>query len=71
MVRNSRTLYRIFFAAVLTAGLLGAWAASSLWTVDLSLLAPVTSEEQTNWVDTASLVGEQVLQFFLGLTQSE
>lgn len=68
MVRNNRTLTRIFFATVLAAGLIGGIVASSLWTVDVdALLAPSTAE-QTNWVDALSLVGEQVLQFFLGWT---
>ncbi len=69
MARNSRTLTRIFFATVLAAGLMGAWIASARWNVDVNtLLAPTT--EQTDWVDAASLVGEQVLQFFLGWTHS-
>ena len=68
MVRNSRTLTRIIFATVLAAGLMGGWVASSLWTVDIQALLAPTATEQTNWVDALSLVGEQVLQFFLGWT---
>ncbi len=69
IVRNHRTLTRIFFATVLVAGLLGGWVASSMWTIDVQSLLTPTSTEQTDWVDAASLAGEQVLQFFLGWTK--
>ena len=69
IVRNNRTLTRIFFATVLVAGLMGGWVASSMWTVDVGALLAPTATEQTDWIDAASLVGEQVLQFFLGWTK--
>lgn len=70
MARTNRTLTRIFFATVLVAGLIGGWFTSSLWNVDLNALLSPTTTEQTDWVDAASLVGEQVLQFFLGWTNA-
>ncbi len=68
MARNNRFLTRIFFATVLVVGLLGGWFASSRWNVDIDALLAPTGAEQTDWVDAASLVGEEMLQFFLGWT---
>jgi hypothetical protein len=70
MARNSRTLTRIFFATVLAAGLMGGWFASARWDVDVNQLLAPTAAEQTDWVDALSLVGEEVLQFFLGWTNA-
>lgn len=68
VVRNSRTVTRIMFATVLAAGLIGAWVASSMWSVDVTTLSVPGLESEADWVDAASLVGEQLIQFFLGWT---
>ena len=70
IARTSRTLTRIFFTTVLVAGLLGGWIASARWTVDIDSLLTSSALEQTDWVDGVSLVAEEVLQFFLGWTNS-
>ncbi|MGL4649377.1 MAG: hypothetical protein ACRC1H_08200 [Caldilineaceae bacterium] len=70
MVRNNRLTLRVMLAAVLVAGLLGAWFASAMWTVDIATLAVPGLEDQADWVDAASLVAEQLIQFFLGWTNS-
>jgi hypothetical protein len=38
--------------------------------VDVNQLLAPTAAEQTDWVDALSLVGEEVLQFFLGWTNA-
>lgn len=68
MIRNNRLTLRIMLATVLVAGLLGAWVASSMWTVEVETFSVPGLDEQADWVDAASLVGEQMIQFFLGLT---
>lgn len=68
MVRNNRMMTRIFFGVVLAAGLLGAIITSSMWRVDVANLEMPGLEENADWVDAASLIGEQFILFFLGWT---
>ena len=68
MVRNSRSTTRIFFILVIAAALFGGWFASTTWQVDLSTLEVPSLDEEADWIDTASLLSEQALQFFLGWT---
>jgi hypothetical protein len=56
------------FATVLAAGLIGAWVASAMWSVDVTTLSVPGLDSEADWVDAASLVGEQLIQFFLGWT---
>ncbi len=68
--RNNRLILRIILGSVLAAGLLGACVASSLITIDPASLAIPGLNSQADWVDAASLVADQLLQFFLGWTHS-
>ncbi len=72
MGRTSRTATRIFFLLVLAAGLMGGWVAASAWRIDAASLSDLPGlSEQTDWVDTLSLVGEQAIQFFLGVANAQ
>ncbi len=70
MIRNNRLVLRVMMATVLVAGLLGAWVASSMFSFDAASLALPALDEQADWVDAASVVGEQLIQFFLGWTHT-
>lgn len=69
-MRNNRLILRVMMATVLVAGLLGAWVASALFSFDATTLAVPGLDEQADWVDAASLIGEQLIQFFLGWTNT-
>ena len=68
MVRNSRSTTRIFFILVIAAALFGGWVASSTWQADLTAFEAPSLDEEADWIDTASVLSEQALQFFLGWT---
>jgi hypothetical protein len=70
MVRNNRLTLRIMLAAVLVAAVLGAWFATASVSIDAESFALPGLDEQTDWVDAASIVGEQLIQFFLGWTNA-
>jgi hypothetical protein len=70
MVRNSRMLTRIFFALVLVAGLLGAWYVGTAWEANVAAWEMPVLDENSDWIDTVSVIGEEVIQFFLGWTSS-
>jgi hypothetical protein len=69
MVRqNNRWTIRISFAVVLLMGIVGFGYAVSVWlpmfdAIDLSAFA-----DNVDWVDTAATIGEQAVQFLLGIT---
>jgi hypothetical protein len=68
MVRNNRTLNRIFFALVLAGALLGAMIFGAMWQVDVSSFDVAGFDPTADWVDSVGLIGEELLQFFLGWT---
>lgn len=68
LVRNNRTLNRIFFALVLAGGLFGAIVTASAWRVDVSGIDISGFDPTADWVDTVGVLGEELLQFFLGWT---
>lgn len=68
MVRNTRILNRIFFALVLAGGLIGAIVFAAMWRVDVANLSVPGLDPTADWVDTVSLLGEELIQFFLGWT---
>jgi hypothetical protein len=68
MVRNSRNTTRIFFILVIAAALFGGWFANTTWQVDLAGFEVPSLDEDADWIDTASLLSEQAIQFFLGWT---
>ena len=70
MVRNSRMMTRIFFALVLAAGLMGAWYVGNVWETTVATWEVPVLDENSDWVDTVSIIGEEVIQFFLGWTSS-
>ena len=70
MVRNSRMLTRIFFALVLVAGLLGAWTIGTAWEANAATWEIPVLDENSDWVDTVAIIGEELIQFFLGWTSS-
>lgn len=70
MVRNSRMLTRTFFAVVLVAGLLGAWYVSAAWEANVAAWEMPAFDESSDWIDTIAVVGEELIQFFLGWTSS-
>jgi hypothetical protein len=39
-----------------------------MWSVDVTTLSVPGLDSEADWVDAASLVGEQLIQFFLGWT---
>jgi hypothetical protein len=66
--QNNRWTIRLSFAAVLLMGIVGFVYAVSVWlplldAIDLSAFA-----NNVDWVDTAATIGEQVVQFLLGIT---
>jgi len=70
MIRNNRLVTRIMFAVVLVTGLMGGVVTASLWQVDVANLTLPGLEDQADWVDAVSIIGEQAIQFFLGWTNS-
>lgn len=68
MVRNNRTLNRIFFSLVLVGGLLGAMVFGAMWQVDVASVDVSGFDPTADWVDTIGLLGEELIQFFLGWT---
>jgi hypothetical protein len=70
MVNRRRTNLRLSLITVLIAALVGAWFASTYWTVDPSTLAIPGLDSEGDWVDAASAVGEQAIQFMLGWTNN-
>ena len=68
MVRNTRTLNRIFFSIVLVGGLIGAMIFASMWQVDVNSINVTDFDPTADWVDTVGILGEELLQFFLGWT---
>lgn len=66
MVRNSRLQTRLFFSLVLAMGLFGAWYANTR--VDLNLTSISTPANSADWVEFFALVGQEVIQLFLGIT---
>jgi len=68
LVRNTRTLNRIFFSLVLAGGLIGAVIFASMWQVDVNSLDFSGFDPTADWVDTVGILGEELLQFFLGWT---
>ena len=66
MVRNSRLQTRIFFLLVLAMGLFGAWYANTR--IDLNLTTISTPANSADWVEFLALVGQEVIQLFLGIT---
>lgn len=68
MVRNTRSTTRIFFILVIVAAILGGWFANATWQVDLTAFEIPSLDEDADWIDTASVLSEQAIQFFLGWT---
>lgn len=68
MVRNSRNTLRLFFVLVIVAAIFGAWFADTFWRIDLLIAQTPAMTEEINWVDTAAMLSEEVLQFLLGWT---
>jgi len=66
MIRNSRLQTRIFFLLVLAMGLFGAWYATTRITLDLTAIS--TPANSADWVELIALIGEEVIQLFLGIT---
>ena len=66
MVRNSRLQTRIFFLLVLAMGIFGAWYANTR--IDLNLTTISTPANSADWVEFLALVGQEVIQLFLGIT---
>ncbi len=66
MVRNSRLQTRIFFLLVLAMGLFGAWYVNAR--IDLDLTSISTPANSADWVEFFALIGEEVIQLFLGIT---
>lgn len=66
MIRNSRLQTRIFFLLVLAMGLLGAWYANTRIILDLTSFS--TPANSADWVELIALIGEEVIQLFLGIT---
>ena len=71
MVRNSRNTLRLFFLLVIVAALFGAWFANAYWQVDLTAVETPALDQSADWVDTAAIIGEEVIQFILGWTGSQ
>lgn len=70
MVRYSRNLLRLALAVVLAAGLIGAWWASTFWSVDAASLIQLPGlGENTDWVDMVAALADQAIQFFIGIAQ--
>lgn len=66
--QNNRWTIRLSFTTVLLMGIVGFVYAVSVWlplldAIDLSAFA-----NNVDWVDTAATIGEQVVQFLLGIT---
>lgn len=68
MVRNNRLMNRIFFSLVLVGGLIGAMIFASMWQVDVNSIDISGFDPTADWVDTVGVLGEELLQFFLGWT---
>lgn len=66
MIRNSRLQTRIFFLLVLAMGLFGAWYANTRIILDLTAFS--TPANSADWVELIALIGEEVIQLFLGIT---
>lgn len=66
MIRNSRLQTRIFFLLVLAMGLFGAWYANTRIILDLTSFS--TPANSADWVELIALIGEEVIQLFLGIT---
>lgn len=59
---------RIFFSLVLVGGLIGAMIFASMWQVDVNSIDISGFDPTADWVDTVGVLGEELLQFFLGWT---
>jgi hypothetical protein len=69
MVRqNNRWTIRLSFAAVLFMGIAGFGYAVSVWLPMLDAIDLSAFADNVDWVDTAATIGEQVVQFLLGIT---
>ncbi|MCB0063079.1 MAG: hypothetical protein KDE19_13230 [Caldilineaceae bacterium] len=69
MVQHNRLYLRLFLLLVLGMGLFGAWYTSHQFQIDTITLP--TMEESADWVDLIALVGEEILQLFLGMTSGQ
>lgn len=69
MVQHNRLHLRVFLLLVLGMGLFGAWYVSQ--EIQVSTLSLPTPEESADWVDLIALIGEEILQLFLGMTSSQ
>jgi len=67
-VRNNKQMIRLFFALVICAGIYGCNYALDNWQVSGDSLGSLSLSEESNWVDFAAALGEEMLQLFLGLT---
>ena len=69
MIQHNRLQLRVFLLLVLLMGLFGAWYTSQQFQLDT--IALPTLEESADWVDLIALVGEEILQFLLGMTSGQ
>lgn len=59
---------RLSFAAVLLMGIVGFGYAISVWLPMLDAVDLSAFTDDVDWVDMAATIGEQVVQFLLGIT---
>ena len=71
MVRNNRTVTRLSLILVLCAGLFGGWYGFHNWQPDLSSMNTTIADEETDWVELIAGIGEETVQFFLGVASGE
>lgn len=69
MIQHNRLYLRVFLLLVLTMGLFGAWYTNQQFQLDTITLP--TLEESADWIDLIALVGEEILQFLLGMTSGQ
>ena len=70
MVRNNRQVIRLFFLLVILMGFAGWWFALTYWLpqleTDFTQLSTFTQEE-FDWIEVTSIIGEEAIKLFFGL----
>ena len=70
MVRNNRQVIRLFFLLVILMGLVGWWFALTYWLpqieTDATQLSTFTQEE-FDWIEVTSIIGEEAIKLCFGL----
>jgi len=69
MAQNNRQLIRLFFLLVIGVGLLGGWYTSQRFPIESLAFSPTPAD--SNWMDILATIGEETIQFFLGLTSEQ